>query len=89
MNTPPSSVIVRVSWRQYDVVQQLAFDGADNETIGRRLGLSTETVRSHLQAAYRRTGFNSRTALALAVDRGEIILRAGGSGSRGRDTLAA
>jgi DNA-binding NarL/FixJ family response regulator len=89
VHQPPDVTIVRVSHRQYQVLQQLAYDGPDDETIARRLGISVDTVRTHLKAAYRKIGTNRRTAVALMVDRGELILKPGGQGSKEQYPAAA
>lgn len=74
--------IVHVSFRQYQVLRQLATDGPDDETIGRRLGITAETVRSHMKIAYRKLGVSNRTAAALMVARDDVILKPGGQGSK-------
>ena len=38
-----------------------------NKEIARRLGLSVETVKDHVQAVLRALGVNSRTQAVLAV----------------------
>ena len=53
---------------QAEVVSRVAL-GLSNREVGRQLGLSTETVRKHLAAAYARTGVNNRASMvALAYD---------------------
>jgi DNA-binding CsgD family transcriptional regulator len=47
--------------RQRELLQLLAA-GHTNRQIGRRLGISEGTVRSHLEAIYTRLGVSSRTA---------------------------
>jgi DNA-binding NarL/FixJ family response regulator len=83
--------VVRVSHRQYQVLQELAYDGPDDETIARRLGVSIDTVRTHLKVAYKKvhevTGMSGRLPIALMIDRGQLILKAGGPGSK--EQLAA
>ncbi|MBX3226106.1 MAG: helix-turn-helix transcriptional regulator [Labilithrix sp.] len=45
-------------------IAELAANGADNVAIASRVGISRETVRSHLHEAFRRLGVSSRTELA-------------------------
>ena len=66
--------VVTVTPKQFRVARELARDGADNETIARRLDCSIETVRSHLSGLYERTGMQSRTELAVALARQHIEL---------------
>lgn len=65
---------VTFTYQQYRIVRELATDGADNETIARRLGIGVETVRSHLTAIYKKTGYRDRTELAVAVLHGDILV---------------
>ena len=58
--------------RELDVLQLLA-EGLPNEQIGNRLGITVDTVRSHLRKASRRLGADSRTqAVAKALRLGLI-----------------
>jgi DNA-binding NarL/FixJ family response regulator len=45
-------------------VMGLVVDGASNDEIGARLGISTRTVESHLHRLFERLGVSSRTELA-------------------------
>lgn len=47
-------------------------DGADNRTIGRRCGLSEQTVKTHMAQMFRKTGTTSRAGLVLAAVRGDV-----------------
>lgn len=73
---------VQVSWQQFRVARELAFDGASNETIARRLGIDVETVRIHFRAVYRKTGMGNRTELAVLLLRQDVVLVPGGAGSK-------
>jgi DNA-binding NarL/FixJ family response regulator len=48
-------------------VLSLLLQGKPNKEIARRLGLSVETVKDHVQAVLRALGVNSRTQAVLAV----------------------
>ena len=54
---------VSLSDRERDVVRQVV-DGASNDEIGGRLGISSRTVESHLRRLFERVGVASRTELA-------------------------
>ena len=54
---------VSLSPRERDVVQ-LVVDGASNDEIGARLGISSRTVESHLRRLFERHDVASRTELA-------------------------
>jgi DNA-binding NarL/FixJ family response regulator len=54
---------VSLSPREHDVVR-LVVDGASNDEIGARLGISSRTVESHLRRLFERVGVASRTELA-------------------------
>jgi DNA-binding NarL/FixJ family response regulator len=58
--------------REIDVLGLLA-EGLQHEEIGRRLGISSETVRTHLRKACDRLGASTRTqAVATALRQGLI-----------------
>lgn len=63
-----------ITWRELEVLDELLRDGADNITIGARLGMAEDTVKAHLAHLYRKTGKDNRTALAVAVTRNQINL---------------
>jgi DNA-binding NarL/FixJ family response regulator len=52
-----------LSAREREVLQ-LVVDGASNDEIGSRLGISSRTVESHLRRLFERFGVASRTELA-------------------------
>ena len=52
--------------RQAEVLT-LLLQGKPNKEIARRLGLSVETIKDHVQAVLRALGVNSRTQAVLAV----------------------
>jgi DNA-binding NarL/FixJ family response regulator len=54
---------VSLSAREREVLQ-LVVDGASNDEIGARLGISSRTVESHLRRLFERVGVASRTELA-------------------------
>ena len=54
---------VTLSGREREVLQ-LVVDGASNDEIGARLGISSRTVESHLRRLFERFGLASRTELA-------------------------
>jgi DNA-binding NarL/FixJ family response regulator len=57
----------RLSPREHDVLEALA-DGLTDKEIGLRLGISTETVRTHMAGLFGKLGVESRLqALAFAV----------------------
>jgi DNA-binding NarL/FixJ family response regulator len=62
----------RLTQRELDVLELLA-EGLQHEEIGRRLGISSETVRTHLRKASDRLGASTRTqAVATALRLGLI-----------------
>lgn len=70
----PSFEELGLTPRQTDVLQ-LLLQGKSNKDIARRLGLSVETIKDHVQAVFRALGVNSRTQAVLAV--GELTARGG------------
>lgn len=68
-NPSPSG---KLTQRELDVLGLLA-EGLQHEEIGRRLGISSETVRTHLRKASDRLGASTRTqAVATALRLGLI-----------------
>ena len=59
---------VALSEREREVVQ-LVVEGASNDEIGAKLGISARTVESHLRRLFDRTGAASRTELAARAIR--------------------
>lgn len=67
-----SAPVTRLTQRELDVLGLLA-EGLPHEEIGRRLGISSETVRTHLRKASDRLGASTRTqAVATALRLGLI-----------------
>ena len=64
--TMPSFEALGLTPRQSDVLSML-LQGKPNKDIARRLGLSVETVKDHVQAVLRALGVSSRTQAVLAV----------------------
>jgi DNA-binding NarL/FixJ family response regulator len=62
----PSFEEFGITPRQSDVLT-LLLQGKSNKDIARRLGLSVETVKDHVQAVLRALGVSSRTQAVLAV----------------------
>jgi DNA-binding NarL/FixJ family response regulator len=62
-----SEHVPQLTQRERDVLRLLA-DGLANEEIGRRLFISSETVRTHLRKAMEKLGADTRTqAVAVAL----------------------
>jgi len=75
--TDPATDASALTYREYQVLQHLAH-GRTNAEIGERLGLSEDTVKTHLRSMFRALGARDRThAVALGYQRG--LLGAGGS----------
>ena len=60
------------------VLRELCRDGADNRTIGARLGIGENTVKSHLRALQAATGTTTRTALVIAALRAPAVTHLAG-----------
>ncbi|RNF82871.1 helix-turn-helix transcriptional regulator [Montanilutibacter psychrotolerans] len=85
---PPAGALAspwpQLTGRQHEIVRWVA-QGLSNKQIGRRLGISPETVKSHLHHVFERAGISGRVALLAAVRRGRSDGRA--SGRRSSDLL--
>lgn len=73
--------VVFCTQRQFDVVAELMKDGADNDTIRRRMFITEDTVKSHLKDVYRKAGTKDRTSLVVGILRGWIAIVPPGSGA--------
>lgn len=70
--SPPNPVEIPISDRELDVVRLMA-RGRDNNEIADELGISPNTVRNHVSAAYEKLGVSSwRQAVAWAWERGLV-----------------
>ena len=58
-----------LSGREAEVLRRLA-EGAPNKTIGAGLGITTRTVKKHLERIYEKLGVDSRTAAIARVRTG-------------------
>lgn len=69
---PPDPVAIPISDRELDVVRLMA-RGRDNVEIADELGISPNTVRNHVSAAYEKLGVSSwRQAVAWAWEHGLV-----------------
>lgn len=75
--TLPSFEELGITPRQADVLT-LLLQGKSNKDIARRLGLSVETIKDHVQAVLRALGVSSRTQAVLAV--GQMTQKRRGAG---------
>lgn len=80
--------IADVTAAQRAVIGELTRDGASNRTIGQRLFITEDTVKCHVRAAMKATGCGSRTALAVALLRGQLVLRTRATNWADRDVAA-
>lgn len=64
--------VIEVTRRQKQVLDELCWDGADNETIARRLGIAHNTVKTHLRDLNAKCHTANRTELAVEVLHGRI-----------------
>lgn len=60
--------------RELEVLRELT-SGDTNAEIADRLGLSAITVRNHIQNMLEKTGFSSRTSLAVAAGKSGLVNR--------------
>ena len=59
--------------RETDVLRELT-DGASNQEIARRLGITVRTVKMHITCMMQKTGFRSRLELALQAQASGIVI---------------
>lgn len=67
--------VIEVTQRERDVIGELAADGASNKQIAERLDITVATVTNRFKWLMKRTGYASRTALAVDLLRGRVKLR--------------
>ena len=67
--------IVVVTPAQREMIGIFMSDGADPDTVARRMGIARGTAYNRFTRILRRAGVPNRTALALALERGQIKLR--------------
>ena len=61
----------RLTERQCEIVRWVA-QGLSNKEIGRRLGISPTTVKTHMQNIFERVGIHGRQHLAMHARSGEV-----------------
>jgi two-component system response regulator DevR len=67
---------IRPPLGQYRVLVELCRDGATDREIGKRLFLAENTVKTHIKRLLALTGYRSRTELAVAVLRRDVLVEA-------------
>lgn len=60
--------------RELEILREL-LSGDTDEVIAARMNLSVWTVRKHIQAIMNKTGFTTRTQLAVAVSESGLVIR--------------
>ncbi|HEV3475350.1 MAG TPA: response regulator transcription factor [Actinomycetota bacterium] len=70
--TERDRTIFALTQRELEVLQLLAF-GYTNRDIGRRLYISADTVKTHLEHIYQKLGANDRTAAVAEAMRRQLI----------------
>jgi DNA-binding NarL/FixJ family response regulator len=68
----PRGVKSPLTPREHDVLLLLS-EGLGNDEIGTRLGISGETVRTHVQKACKRLGASTRTQAVATALRGDML----------------
>jgi DNA-binding CsgD family transcriptional regulator len=63
---PAPSLIIKLSPREQEAALLVA-QGLSDKEIARRLNISTTTVRTHLEHAFRKTGASNRAGLAHKI----------------------
>ena len=69
---PDDGGLLRLTARQCEVLELIS-EGLSNKLIGRRLDLSENTVRGHVQAVLAHLGVSSRTEAAFAARRRGLV----------------
>lgn len=68
--------IAHLTPRQKVVLNELLADGARDETIAKRLGVKTDTIKSHVRRILGATRCQSRTELIVALYRKRVRIAA-------------
>lgn len=55
-------------------VALMVLDGESNKAIGRKLGITAQTIKNHLSAIYTKLGTINRTKLALLIQKSNGVL---------------
>lgn len=67
-------MLLELTGREMDVLAELCKDGADGDTIARRLKITRHTVKSHVWRMQQKAGLSTRLELVVAVLHGHIWL---------------
>jgi DNA-binding CsgD family transcriptional regulator len=65
-------IILRVTPREREILNELTCDGPGNQEIADRLHLSVDTVKTHIKHMLAQTDFTTRTELAVAILRNRV-----------------
>jgi DNA-binding CsgD family transcriptional regulator len=71
----PEPRLVVLTPAQRRVVGELTRDGASDGRIAHRLGISRETVTTHMRHAMRRLGAHSRAEVCVMLLRRQVVIR--------------
>jgi len=67
--------LVELTRRERQVLGELTRDGANNQQIADRLGLSIDTVKTYMVRMHRKFEVDNRTALVVECLKGRVIVR--------------
>lgn len=67
--------VITLTPRQREVLGQLTHDGADDATIAARLGVTDQTIKSHIKNILRAFGVPNRTAVVVDCLRGRVRVK--------------
>jgi len=71
--TEPTIILLTPGQRR--VFHELIRDGADNATIGLRLHITEDTVKTHAKGVIAAFGVHNRTAVLARLLKGGIVIR--------------
>lgn len=75
--TPGRTRVAVITVRQREVLDALMYDGADMDTLSRRLGVHSKTVANQLSHIKAAAGAPTLLALVVGLFRGTIVVRVG------------